>query len=413
MEWHALFCAWIGIDVSKKFLDVCIRLLGGTQEEFRVPNTAAGFAEILKRVRGKVSPGAALFCVESTGGYEFDLASFLCRAGEHVSVVNPAWIKHYANSRGYRNKTDRADARTIAEYAQLMKPGPWYMSDPLRREICQLHRHRTRLMEEFSRVGNWLEHRTHHGEFEVRQQLALRDVLAEQISSIEGEIERLIESDEETKQKVLALLPLKGMGMVFAVALVCEMGDVKNYECAQQYAAQIGVNPCRRESGDQKKKSCISKAGNGWVRAAGWLPAGRAMQCNEPIQDLCARLKEKGLQPKQVRTAAMRKLVMQAYGVLSRLSRGEEPFYGKPGQESEKDTPGQPNEKNDTPQTSPKKINKPPKVKLKFRVSTSRTKAKGDTYENPKPVKETKKKAGKDKPEKKSRGKSKISRDTP
>lgn len=56
--------------------------------------------------------------MESTGGYEVDIASFLCRRGESVSVVNPARVKSYMRALGIQNKTDRADARSIAHYAR-------------------------------------------------------------------------------------------------------------------------------------------------------------------------------------------------------------------------------------------------------------------------------------------------------
>jgi transposase len=368
----ALWSAWVGIDVSKKHLDVCVRLGDGRQIVFRVQNDPGGFAQLRKRVREIIGDLPALFCMESTGGYEFDVASFLCEVGESVSVVNPAWIKHFMGSRGYRNKTDRVDSRAIAEYACLMSPELWHLADPLLRTLCQLHRQRVRMMELFTRVLNWLEHRAHHGEFEVRQQLALRDILDAQLVNLEAEILRLVGSHEPTKRKIEALLPLTGMGMVFAVTLVCEMGEVTNYDGAQQYAAQAGLSPSRRESGDQRSKTRISKAGNEWVRAAGWMPAQAAMSHDGPVKELAERLKEKGLHYKQIRTAAMRKLVMQAFGVLKALANGNEPFYRKPKHE-----PGQPPEA--VKPNAPAKM----KPKLQFRPSQARRNARRDTYESP------------------------------
>lgn len=361
-----IFRYWVGIDVSKKYLDVCVRVGEKNAAQFRVPNSACGFEELSKRVRlARKEAGEVHFCMESTGGYELDVASFLCGRGETVSVVNPSRVKNYVRALGVQNKTDRADARSIAGYAQTFKPKAWHLSDPELLGICQLHRQRVRWMEEFQRVGNWLEHRKHRTEFEVRQQLAFRSYLELNMTQIEEEILRRLQGLPQALAQVEALMKLLGMGPVLAVALVCELGPVESYGSPQSYAAAVGLNPCRCESGNYRGKTRMSKAGNAWVRNAGWMPAGVAMRSNPPIQALVARLEEKGKEPKQIRVAALRKLLMQAYGVLKALSQGKEPFYPK----KEEDQEG-------APKAAPPK-------RLRFRICPSRLRARKDTFEAP------------------------------
>jgi transposase len=232
------------------------------------------------------------------------------------------------------------------------------MTDPRLREIAQLNRHRHRLIDELQQVRNWLEHRSHLPRFEVRQLLSLQAFLDLQLTDTEKEISRLVNEDPALLLKLQVLMRIPGMGPVLALTLVCEMGDALNYDSAQQYAAQAGLNPCRHESGDQKGHTRISKAGNVWVRRAGWMPAGIAMTYNRPIKELSERLKEKKLESKQIRTAAMRKLVMQAYGVLKAHAQGKEPFY--------------PESTNANTQAKAGKKKDPP---FKFRPSPSRDKA--------------------------------------
>src|SRR5215831_16801638 len=55
--------------------------------------------------------------MEATGGFEDSLACALQGAGLAVAVVNPARPRKFAESQGYRAKTDRIDARVLAEYA--------------------------------------------------------------------------------------------------------------------------------------------------------------------------------------------------------------------------------------------------------------------------------------------------------
>ena len=113
----------IGIDVSKATFDACLLTPEGTAREKAFPNTPAGFAALLawadrhaagaatalrdgghRRVRGRESP------------------AFLHAAGRLVSVVNPTRIKYAGVMRGRRNKTDKADARLIAEFTRDQRP---------------------------------------------------------------------------------------------------------------------------------------------------------------------------------------------------------------------------------------------------------------------------------------------------
>jgi transposase len=54
-------------------------------------------------------------CLEATNTYSFALAYFMSAQGYTVSIVNPAQIKSFAQSKLCRNKTDKLDATTIAD----------------------------------------------------------------------------------------------------------------------------------------------------------------------------------------------------------------------------------------------------------------------------------------------------------
>src|SRR5690606_3441576 len=62
----------------------------------------------------------ALVVMEATGGYEAALACALQAAGLAVAVVNPRQAREFAKSMGHLAKTDRIDARTLAELAAVL-----------------------------------------------------------------------------------------------------------------------------------------------------------------------------------------------------------------------------------------------------------------------------------------------------
>ena len=74
---------WVGIDVSKAFLDVH---LAGAQGGLRVRNDAAGHGELLARLGGAPVAGVVL---EASGGYERPVQAALSAAGLAVALANP------------------------------------------------------------------------------------------------------------------------------------------------------------------------------------------------------------------------------------------------------------------------------------------------------------------------------------
>ena len=73
--------------------------------------------------------------MEATGNYGLRLAEWLSEREFVVSIVNPASIKGFAQSQLTRNKTDKADAKLIARFTQVLIPEAWI---PPRAEVREL-----------------------------------------------------------------------------------------------------------------------------------------------------------------------------------------------------------------------------------------------------------------------------------
>ncbi len=128
----------LGIDVSKDTLDVVL-LQGENKAYASFNNHKAGFARL---ARWFVSRGAGQVhaCLEATGQYGDSIAEYLYQSGQLVSVVNPARIKRYGDSKLHRNKTDKADAALIAEFCYKENPALWAPLPPSVKQLRQLVR---------------------------------------------------------------------------------------------------------------------------------------------------------------------------------------------------------------------------------------------------------------------------------
>ncbi len=82
---------WIGIDVCKKWLDLHLRPTG---KAWRVSNDAVGLALLATELPPTAQ--VAGIVVESTGGYEREVALDLAALGYPVSIINARQARNFA-----------------------------------------------------------------------------------------------------------------------------------------------------------------------------------------------------------------------------------------------------------------------------------------------------------------------------
>src|SRR5258706_14520052 len=84
------YTAFIGIDVSKKTLDVAIVRKGEESiAHKKLSNDKVGIEDLLQWVHGQVGKRKRLYCMENTGVYSIELASFLAVRKEATCTENP------------------------------------------------------------------------------------------------------------------------------------------------------------------------------------------------------------------------------------------------------------------------------------------------------------------------------------
>ena len=133
---------WIGLDISKDTIEVCLLRHNGKTHFKQFFNTSSGHAKLLRWAQHLDEGGTSHFCMESTGSYSCsyscEVALFLAQAAQKVSVINPALIHFFARSQGQGNKTDKADAHIIALFCRKEHPDVWRAAAPEVRELAAL-----------------------------------------------------------------------------------------------------------------------------------------------------------------------------------------------------------------------------------------------------------------------------------
>lgn len=315
---------FVGIDVAKDELVVYLMWeSGGRSEECVVKNDKSGFKTLMNWLKKRTGKEAHV-CLEATGIYGDAITEALHEKGYRVSVVNPARISAYAQSQMRRNKTDGLDAELIADYCRTQNPMLWTPPTPAVKELRQLVRHLANLKQEKVRAENRRSVEQHTAIIE--QLTAQIDLLVQQIEEIKQAIKDLIKRDPTLRKEVELLESIPGIGILTAAVILSELGDIHRFDDVRQVVAFVGLNPRQSQSGRKRTSVGISRMGRSSLRAALYLPAVVAKNCNPILSVFAKRMLSNGLTPMQTVVAVMRKLLHLVYGIL-KSGRPFDPNY--------------------------------------------------------------------------------------
>src|SRR5918993_22132 len=205
----------VGIDISEDFLDVYLHPAG---KEVRLPHSDEGTASLIALLRDHTIERVAL---ESTGGLQRRLVRALQEAGYSVSVVNPERIWAYRRLVGRVAKTDRIDARLIAEYGATMRPSASVPLSEAQQGMRELTSRRDQLIEAIAAEKKRLRRVSHE---------VVRASLESQIASLEREVKRIgsaieeaVPKDEATRTTAEILKSIPGGGKLTAPLMAIDL----------------------------------------------------------------------------------------------------------------------------------------------------------------------------------------------
>jgi transposase len=291
----------VGIDVSKKFLDVYVE---GDQESTRVANNPEGIAQLVEQMK-MVEP--KLIAMEATGGYERRAAKAFSEAGFPVAIVNPTRVRRFAQAIGVLAKTDKIDAKMIARYARVADPEPNYRQDPILEQLAACTERRRQLVTQLTAEKNRLSTTPDCVLEDVQEHI---DFLVRKIEAIEANIQSLISQQPELRAKAEIIDSIPGIGIVTASTLVAEFPELGTIN-RQKIAALAGLAPFNKDSGAKKGKRKIF-GGRAAIRAPLYMAAMSAAKHNPVIKPFYQSLIKRGKLEKVAFTACMRKLLVIA-----------------------------------------------------------------------------------------------------
>jgi len=288
---------FVGVDVSKKTLDIAFGQEGKYQ---RIENSAKAIREFVS----SLSPDAiAQVVIESTGGLERPIIKALTEASIPVALINPSRVRYFAKASGLYAKTDELDARILAAYGKSIKLRSYTAPSEEKTKLSDLGSRRRQLLEMVVAEKNRYQSMPRLQD-EISEHL---DWLENKVREIESQIETLLESSEELKEKREILVSCKGVGEVTAFTLLAELPELGTVD-RKEIASLVGVAPMNHDSGEKKGKR-TTYGGRSKVRTALYMATLSATRFNPAIRKFYNRLVENGKKKMVALVAAMRKLL--------------------------------------------------------------------------------------------------------
>ena len=274
---------YIGIDLHKAFFQGCaITGTGERQWEQRWPTTDVGIAGLLTRC----GPHTWLAVEASSPTW-----AFVDRIVDRVGAVHVVDARKTKLKAGYAAKTDRLDARRLADALRRESVvGIYYPPAAIRdlRELCRYRCHLSRLQASLkqrihalllrhgvqvpvkglftARGTRWLETLTLPG-WAGASLTGLRHIVTDvrtQLLPVMAELRTTAATDPIAR--VLDTRP--GFGPVFSVTLRAEVGTMTRVPDGPHLASYAGLVPRVERSAKRQWSGRITKAGSPWMRWA-------------------------------------------------------------------------------------------------------------------------------------------------
>jgi transposase len=289
---------FVGIDVSKSQLDVCI---SPNEVHASVTNDSLGIKKLVKLLKAKKP---TLVILEATGGYESKAIAALVIAKLSAVVVNPRQVRDFAKAKGKLAKTDSIDAAILADFAKVIRPQVRELPGKEIQEFSALVGRRRQIVEMITAEKNRLGSCPKRIEPEIKAHIKY---LEGRLKKIDDDISKAIHQSPVWKERDNLLKSMPGVGPTVSCTLLADLPELGSLN-RKQIAALVGVAPYCRDSGIFKGKRAVW-GGRANVRSTLYMGTLSAVKHNPAIKVFYERLVNAGKAKKVALTACMRKLL--------------------------------------------------------------------------------------------------------
>lgn len=328
------FCYFIGIDIAKDTLDWAVYTQQGVHLSIHTPNTPAGVKTALSEFKtlSGWNPKQAVFCMEHTGIYNTHLLKLLYELKLAVWLESSLQIKQAGGMQ--RGKTDKVDARRIAQYAYRFRDQIRLWEPP--REVIQQLAFLSAIRQRLNQAYNLLAVPVAEQETFIKKSLQKTlttnvnkslTALKDEQKAVEQQIKELIQADPRLKELFDLMVSVPGIGPVIATELLITTNEMQTINDPKKLACHAGVAPFEYRSGSSiRGKTRVSHQARKRLKSLLHMGTMSAIQVKGDLQEYYLRKLAEGKHTMLVLNAVRNKLIHRVCAVVRRGEKYEKNY---------------------------------------------------------------------------------------
>lgn len=313
---------FIGVDVSKLKLDICLSYNDELIKELEIANQLNAIKKFFTGLLRTTDTEDYLICAEYTGQYTYPLACICSDLGIDLWLENAIEIKYSSGMQ--RGKNDKVDARRIAAYARRFEDQANLYSLPEKkiRVLKQLISERDLYMCDKSKYqGQLTDQKNYMAKEDYKKKSSrmkrLIKNLEASIAEIEEEMHVLLYEDPVLFRQYELLCSVDGIGKRTAIKMIVETNAFKDFTNPRKFCCHAGVAPFSYTSGSsQRSKNKVSHRADKSIKKLLHLAALSIIKNNGELHDYYQRKVEEGKNKMSVINAVRAKLVLRMFAVI-------------------------------------------------------------------------------------------------
>ncbi len=312
----------IGMDVSKKTIDVCLNDVRFGESLFfsKFSNSLKGYDKMLDWLKSNgVVLRSSLFCLENTGMYHRLLVSYLQKGKFFVWVETPVQIKWSSGIQ--RGKSDLVDCERIMRYAYKHRSdaSPYESKGKSLDQISDYLSLRERMQDCLKKLRVPIKEMESVGLLSEAKKLyrsvskSIRS-LEKELLALDEKIRLLIEKDEDLKEKYAYATSVTSIGYVAGVYLLVYTNGFTRFKTPKQLASFAGVAPFEYSSGSSVRgRTRVHFMANKKLKTVLHMCAVSSLRNNEELKAYFKRKVSQGKNKMSVINAIRNKLLSRVF----------------------------------------------------------------------------------------------------
>jgi transposase len=312
----------VGVDVSKLTLDLHIQSLN---KHRKIDNSAQGLKDMLAWFKSlNIQLGDVWLIMEYTGGYEYRLVQ--CCNGRNIACTRVAGLEIKKSLGMQRGKTDKVDAKRIAEYgfekSHKLQVQPASCETAVRLKMLLTQR------AGFINDRKSNEHRMKEtmcmmdlkpGDSIVKNYKKAVDQTNKMIAAVEENLKACVKANPSYANNFSLLTSIPGIGPVNAWMVLADTENFTRFSDGRKYGAHCGIVPYKHQSGTSiQGKGRVSHMANKEMKAVLDMAARASAMHNPEIKEYYERRAALGKHHLSIMTAIKFKLVLTMFSIVKK-----------------------------------------------------------------------------------------------